>query len=455
MTNVKMNLKKLPVVFLTMVILATAFVVTGCGKTVIDVEEAKLLDVEIKGFDGKGRVNLTVDEKKLKTLKKEYRDDKNYSDIKDFLDSISFVMEDESLNGKLSNGDVFNIVVTYNEDIAEDINIGVKNELISYEIKKGKLKKGTEIDAFKGLKITYSGDNTEASASTDKSGCDPLVSEAGIYFTVESENNGKLKNGDKIVVKATSDNNLEEMGYFLKEETKECIVSGLAGARETLEGVDFKSMADEMLAEVNSKTEDKYDIAWDLDYTFKSGKNRDLDTINFNYIKDVELVNYAYICNPDDFKTQNRLVAFYKLTVDAECVHNQTAIGEKANYDLMNKGETDTGVCYLAIKTNKAVKVTADNKIALDNMRYTFAHGLTLEDVTKELKLDSSYTSIEYYDAEFKKSDKPAATEEATEPATEAATEAATEGATENATTEPATEAATEAKKESATEKAE
>ena len=37
MTQFKINFKKLPIVFLTMMIIATAFVVTGCGKTVIDI----------------------------------------------------------------------------------------------------------------------------------------------------------------------------------------------------------------------------------------------------------------------------------------------------------------------------------------------------------------------------------------------------------------------------------
>ncbi len=101
MTKFKTNIKKLSVVFFTMVVIATAMVVSGCGSTVIDLKEARLLKVDLEGFDGNGTAVISVSESKLKALKKEYRDKDNYSDIKEILDELTFEMEDSKVNGTL------------------------------------------------------------------------------------------------------------------------------------------------------------------------------------------------------------------------------------------------------------------------------------------------------------------------------------------------------------------
>ena len=130
MTNLKMNIRKLSAVFLTMVVIATALVVSGCGKTAIDIKEARLLKVELEGFDGKGKAVISVNEGKLKTLKKEYRDKKNYDDIKEILDGIAFEMEDPSVNGTLSNGDKFNVVAKYDKELAEAVGVELSCALL-------------------------------------------------------------------------------------------------------------------------------------------------------------------------------------------------------------------------------------------------------------------------------------------------------------------------------------
>ena len=59
------------------------------------IKEARLLKVELEGFDGKGKAVISVNEGKLKTLKKEYRDKKNYDDILELVeDSSKSVIEE-------------------------------------------------------------------------------------------------------------------------------------------------------------------------------------------------------------------------------------------------------------------------------------------------------------------------------------------------------------------------
>lgn len=426
MAQCKINLKKLPVVFLTMIIIATAFVITGCGKTVINVEESKILKVKVSGLDGTGKIEVSVNEDRLDKLKEQYREEENYSEINKLLNSIEFELEDESVNGTLSKGDTVNIVVKYDEDIAEEGKISLKKEVIRYKIKAGKLKRGTEIDAFKGFKLTYIGNEGEVYAYENTSGCDEIVKEADIYFTVEAENNGFLKNGDKITVTADSHKNLEEEGYFLKEKSKEFVVLGLEAARKTLEGVDFSAIAAQMLYEVNAYTENDFDLVCFLDCKFESGKDRELDTKSFNFTKQLDFLNYAYSYDPSDYRNKNCFIAFYKLTVDIDCINDQYS-GSNSDPDLMKKGEKDTGVCYIAVKTYSAVKVSKDNKLVTPNMIYTMIDAPTMEDCIKALEIDS-YTT-EYFDANYKKLD-TSATDSVTESAIKATSEAVTEATT-------------------------
>ena len=300
MTELKTNVKKLPVVLLTMVIIATAVIFSGCGQTVIDLKESRILDVELQGFDGHGKVVISVDEDNLKSLKKEYRDSDNYKDIKELLDELTFEMKDPDINGTLSNGDSFDVVAKYDEDLAEEANVVLENTTITCEVG-DKLPEGKEIDAFAGLKIEYYGDNGNAYAYADSDGCDELVDENNIYFEVDGDNEN-LKNGDKIVVLAKTFNDLEADGYYLKEESKEYTVEGLTGARTTLEGVDLTDVSEDMYDEAEEITEDDFYLAY-YDYTFKSGKERELNSFDFKYTPKLELVKYAYVYDRTIFHT--------------------------------------------------------------------------------------------------------------------------------------------------------
>ena len=442
MTRLKINIKKLSAVFFTMVVIATAMVVSGCGQTAIDIQEARLLKVELEGFDGNGTAVVSVNESKLKTLKKEYRDKKNYDDIKDVLESISFEMENSKINGTLSNGDKFNVVAKYDKELAEEVGVVLKNTTIECSIG-DKLPEGTVIDAFKGVKLEYSGDNGDAIAYVNYENCDKIVSEQSIYFEIEGDNDN-LKNGDKITVRASSFGDLEENGYFLKEETKVFTVEGLAGARETLEGVVFSDVAADMYDRLEDYLEEDFNID-NLDYVFKSGKNREISTYRMKFTPTMELVKYAYVCDKDDV-TENALVAYYKVTTLVE----RTFDVYSGDEDFRKKGSKDTGVSYVAVKSN-AFKVKADNTIADDNIYFSLNSATTIEKCDREMKIDDY--KFEYYDKDYKKIDGTATTD-VTEPVTEEATEKTTEEATDKAT-EKADETATEATTEKATTKEE
>ena len=425
MTNLKMNIRKLSAVFLTMVVIVTALIVSGCGQTVIDIKEARLLKIKLEGFDGKGKAVISVNEGKLKELKKEYRNKKSYDDIEDILDSIVFEMQDPRANGNLSNGDKFNVVAKYDKELAEEIGIELLNTTLECSVD-DKLKEGTIIDAFKGVKLEYFGDSGEATARVNADDCDDIVNEQKIYFEIEGEND-YLENGNRIVVRAESYNDLEEDGYFLKEKTKTFTVESLTGARTTLEGVNFKDIANDMQDEFEEYIEDDFSVSG-LNYKYKSGKNRDLNTFEFKYKPKYELLRYAYAYNEDDISS-NALVAYYKVTTSFECVDNQ--IGYEKDNDLMKKGDKDTGVTYIVIATNSFM-VKADNTIDEEYLYLDSVNALTEDECNHLLAIDNY--KFEYYGKDFKKLD-ITATEPATEEATDKATETtATESATENAT---------------------
>ncbi len=417
MTNFKNNIKKLSAVFFTMIVISIAMVVSGCGQTVIDIKESRLLKVELEGFDGNGTAVVSVNESKLKALKKEYIDKDNYGDIKEFLDELTFEMENPKVNGTLSNGDKFNVVAKYDKELAEEVGVVLENTTIECLVG-DKLPTGTAIDVFKGVKVEYSGDNGNGHAYVNTDSCDKLVDDHNIYFEIEGDNYN-LKNGDKIVVCAKSLNNLEDNGYFLKEETKEFTVEGLTGARETFEGVAFNELANYMYDELEDY------IAFNfLEYTYKSGKKRDLNSFEFKCTSKPELVKYAYAYDEDDVSI-NALIAYYKVTTDIECVDDQ--YGYEYDEDLMKKGEKDTGVSYVAMKSNP-LKVKADNTINVDYIYFDSENGRTVEECNKLMGIEDY--KFEYYDKDYKKIDGTATTD-----ATELATEKAAESAKEKTTT--------------------
>jgi len=426
MTNVKITLKRLPCLLLALVILSTAFILTGCNEISIDVKGNYLLDISFSGCDGHGKVEFGVNNENVGYALKSYLDNEDYYKIYSLVSDITFKMEDESLNGNLKNGDTFKVVAEYDEKQAENLNVTLTNTEISCTV--ADLPEGVELDAFAKVKVEFSGTNGSGYARINTESCPKTVTN-NVYFDFDDDNSD-LSNGDKITVIVKAYGDLEEKGYFLKEESKEFTVEGLSGPRTSLEGVDLTSIAKDMKDEADDETDGNFDLAY-LDYKFESGKTRDLSYSNFDYTAKLELVKYVYAYDAEDLD-DNGLVAIYKLTNKIKRTgSDQSYVSDGAT--AMKKGDTDTGITYIIV-SSPALTITADNKVEDDYMYYSTANYADLNDVNQKF-VDGGYTTVDY-DKDFKEigaaddSSASSATEKSTEKTDSKQASSATEKAT-------------------------
>ncbi len=411
---------------LCLLTLCSVFVLSGCGGISIDVKANYLLHPVFSGCNGKGSVKLELNYKNVDYAVQSYINNDKYSDIYSLVSDIDFELEDESVNGKLKNDDSFKVITKYDEDKATELGVTFTNTEITCKVQD--LKDGTELDAFKDVKVTFSGEDGSGYASVNTDDCKRAVT-SNVYFTFEDENNGKLKNGDEVTVKANLYS--DDSSYFLKEESKKYKVDGLYGARKSLEGTDLGDVKEEIRKKANTATKDDVSIAH-YDYKFSSGKKRDLNSYSFSFETKMEFEKYVYAYDPDDV-SDNTLAGVYKLTTTAKCKNDQSYVSDGA--EAMKKGDNDTGVTYIVVTTSDLI-FSSDNKL-YDNGYFSRYYNMKscadLNDI-KDLFDNNNYVLVNY-DENFKElKDAEPSTEKATEKATEKSTEKSTEKTTEKAT---------------------
>lgn len=434
MSGFKKYTSKLLYFLLAVATLFTAVLFTGCGSLKVDIKEAYLLEVEMSGCNGYGQVELSLNNENVQIELLKHQSDENYREIRELLYGIEFTMAEPEQNGKLKNDDKFDVIASYDNELADEIGLEFVNTTITCTAKD--LPDGIQLDAFDGLKVEFEGDNGNGYVNIYNDDCSKDVKDY-IYFNIKG-NSSNLSNGDEITIIANSYIDLEDEGYFLKEESKKYIVEGLDGPRESLVGVDVASLLSEMKSEINNQIKKDYYVCG-YDYKFQSGKERYISSYYFSYTTKLDLVNYQYVYDPEDLET-NGLVAYYKLTTEFKCKNDQTYVSDGET--PMNKGDKDTGVTYLAVVTNSLL-ISSDDKLS-DNsyIYYDVENDESMEELQEELNINM-YSS-EYYDKDFKaiepdniKSEKTTENSKEKTTATEPTSEAA-ESSVEKATTKKA-----------------
>ena len=392
--------------------LTVSFVVTACGcekKIQISVSTAKLVEIQLSGCDGHGKADFVLNRDNVKSEADKYKENENYENIYLLLDTMKFRMADEKQQGNLSNGQDFTVIADYNETLAANIKVDIKDTELVCTAKN--LTDGQELNAFQNLKVTFSGENGSGKIMIDNSNCSKNT-KAWIEFTADKTE--KLKNGDTVKITAKPKVVLEEEGFYLKEPYRAYTVKNLLGARSSLKGINTESLREEMNKEMKTKILNSYYVT-DYDYIFSSGKNRELNSEYFNYKSKYELDSYQYIYNKNDLN-ENSLIAYYKVTTKFTCKAGQA--GLKAGFTPMKEGETDNGTTYVAIMTNP-LRIGKDNQLDKDNYIYfDSANGKTIKDIQTNLSIGKF--SSEFFDKEFSLTNK-------TEPVTEKPTQTATQ----------------------------
>lgn len=378
-------------VLLAIIMCFTVLVFGGCNKrTEISVSSAKLFEVQLSGCNGHGKAEFVLNKEHINTELAKHKENEHYSDIEKLLNTMTFRLADEKQQGTLTNGKDFTVIADYDETLAANINVDIRDtELICTA---RNLTDGQPLDAFQNFKVTFSGENGKGKINMDSSKCSKNT-KAWIKFVPDKTEN--LKNGDIVTIKATPQLALEEEGFFLKEETKTFDVKNLPGARNSLSGIDTSALREEMNKEMKNKILNSYYIT-DYDYSFSSGKKRQLNSEYFDYESTYMLDSYQYIYTLDDLNN-NSLIAYYKITTNFVCHAPQSSLA--SGFSPMADGETDTGTTYVAIRTNP-LRVGKDNHLDENSdIYFDTENGKSIKDIQKNIGL-KNYGS-EFYDKDF------------------------------------------------------
>lgn len=197
---------------------------SGCGVQKLDPQD--YCEVQVIGAEGYATASLAKNYSSL-----EYAATANLSKKADefdklqaalFADTIRFeITSDKTEN--LKNGDVIEVDVTYDKDIAKKYGFAFKKDSFKYKV--SGLEEAKPLDPFEGIEIEYDGFSPKADFELDFSGCSDVV-RSYIKFDYEDK---KVGNGDTIQVKASvkNENGLLSQGYVLGNDTKDFIVSGI------------------------------------------------------------------------------------------------------------------------------------------------------------------------------------------------------------------------------------
>ena len=202
-----------------------------------EIEVDQFVTIEYDGYDGYGNAYVYLDETALyeaimKATGKSYSD---YMDIDSLWDlggavseGISFYTAIETIEltpdvtENLSNGDVITVGITYNNEIAKEVDIEFVGETASVTVEG--LTPVVEVDPFEGLTVNFSGIAPSGWIEYEYTGSDDYVD--SYYFTVDQYDG--LRNGDVVTITYdVSDESTLYYGYVATTKSKTYEVAGL------------------------------------------------------------------------------------------------------------------------------------------------------------------------------------------------------------------------------------
>ena len=275
----------------------TAITFSGCSaKTVVDF--SKCTGVSFTGYEGEGIASITYDNAGLLTQ----LSDLNSMAAASLAQSFTVELVDDSVNGKLSNGDVVTIKVNTNQELLDNANVAVTNTELSFTVE-GLVEKEA-LDIFSEVELEVSGISPKCSVSAVYLGNNSDVNSMWSRFEITDAQTGEQKSyyqdGDTVIVTLDA-STLEYLNskYSISETSCEYTVQAdshyvLSSADLSQEAFsDFTAAADEYF---NQELEV---IRNNSDYTLKiktisgiSGLNVGTLAANSCKINDVENISF-------------------------------------------------------------------------------------------------------------------------------------------------------------------
>lgn len=213
----KKTLKKWSLILLLSALMITFL--SACGRKVTSIEVEKLLDIEVRGFNGYGNAFITLNKEEMNTLLGDAKYGKSQEDLDkiNYFNALNYEIK-EGTTG-LKNGEVLHITLLPDPGLAEAS--GYRLDKTSYEYTVEGLGKATEINPFKDADMHFEGKNGSGKFVWKLPKDYPLACELECRAY-------DLKNGDKVQITAKfSDDEAKALGIVVVKREETLTVEGL------------------------------------------------------------------------------------------------------------------------------------------------------------------------------------------------------------------------------------
>lgn len=157
------------IAFVAIIVIALIFI---AQQNKIDL--ADIYKVEVNGLDTQGTASYQIDKDRLSTTLLSKNVD--FFSANMFIETIKCDLDKKE---NLKNGDKITAKITYDQTLAKQLNVTFRN--IEKVINVSGLEKGTEVDVFKDIQVSFTGTSPDGSVSISNKSSDPFVSEVTFF----------------------------------------------------------------------------------------------------------------------------------------------------------------------------------------------------------------------------------------------------------------------------------
>lgn len=365
-------MKKLGKSLAVMAIAASAFLLTGCGTTTIDLNQ--YVELKVEGYSGEASAYADVDDDALENAIVEALDIKTNEEDVDDIESLglAFLEMEKVYDVKncyevyaspeegLKNGDTVTISADIDEEKLKEYDIKFKFETVEEKVKG--LPEYTVIseeELFKDLVVEFVGTAPNAELQIRNTSKNEVIKDIEYYSEQKGEN---LDVGDKVFVTATDEDDLKDKGYVLEAASKEY----------TVEKVDryiksFDELTDEALEKIMKQASDMVEAQLEC---------KKLDN---NFYKGEDVVGYMDQCDSIN-KVKLETSYFYTLKdgFEAEDSDETNLLGITYKFNVKNIYRSYFGEhgdyknCYIMLwLTDIIIDKEGELQFDIDTMRFS------------------------------------------------------------------------------------
>ena len=306
---------------LIIAVIVLCIVLLGGGKKF---DLGKYYMISVQGMNGNATAEVITNDSITDTeLMKDLGLKSNqYSELVNYSAFFQSVSAELSKTEGISNGDTIEATLTYDEQLADELHIKIRNNKLSLQVKG--LKDGTKIDVFEDLQVTFTGIAPKGEIEIINNSANDFVSD--IYFSADKTSG--LSNGDVVTITANYDKyQAQEELLIVTQDTKEFTVEGLG---EYLTSVE--QITDEVRAALDNKAKEAVNASlaesWSTYYEKFSDKY--YYSTNKISVSDPVISTQSLLVGKDPeeyyWDGYNRLIYIYQVTID---ISSDSTFGEK------------------------------------------------------------------------------------------------------------------------------